>query len=89
MNFNENIKKGLKSINEQFSGLNHNHHYDTVIALVIYHVTNILMSWTYFKFYLIFIFMNTNYNVENWSENQEKTIAIERFLMYYKSLLAF
>ena len=22
--------------------------------------------------------MNTNYNVENWSENQEKTIAIER-----------
>ena len=48
MNFNENIKNGLKSINKQFSGPNH--HYDTVIALVIYHVTNILMSWTYLKF---------------------------------------
>ena len=47
MNFNENTKKGLKSINEQFSGPNH--HYDTVIALVIYHVTNILMSWTDLK----------------------------------------
>ena len=34
-------------INKQFSGLNH--HYDTVIAQVIYHVTNILMSWTYLK----------------------------------------
>ena len=42
-----------------------------------------------FENYLIFIFMNTNYNVENLSENQEKTIAIERFLMDYKSLLAF
>ena len=41
MNFNENIKNGLKSINKQFSGPNH--HYDTVIALVIYHVTSILM----------------------------------------------
>ena len=29
--------------------------------------------------------MNTNYNVENWSENQGKTIAIERFLMDYKN----
>ena len=28
---------------------------------------------------LIFIFMNINYNVENWGENQGKTIAIERF----------
>ena len=35
MNSNENIKNDLKSINEQFSGLNH--HYGTVIALVIYH----------------------------------------------------
>ena len=47
MNFNENIENGLKSINKQFSGPNH--HYDTVIALVIYHVTSILMSWTYLK----------------------------------------
>ena len=47
MNFKENIKKGLKFINEQFSGPNH--HYDTVIALVTSHVTNILMSWTYLK----------------------------------------
>ena len=47
MNFNETIKEVLKSINEQFS--RPNHHYDTVIALVIYHVTNILMSWTYLK----------------------------------------
>ena len=41
MNCNENIKNGLKSINKQFSGPNH--HYGTVIAQVIYHVTNILM----------------------------------------------
>ena len=47
MNCNENIKNGLKSINKQFSGPNH--HYDTGIAQVIYHVTNILMSWTYLK----------------------------------------
>ena len=33
MNFNENIKTGLKSINKQFS--DPIHHYDTVIALVI------------------------------------------------------
>ena len=47
MNFNEHIKKGLKSINKQFSGPNH--HYDTVVALVMYHVKNILMSWIYLK----------------------------------------
>ena len=47
MNFNENIETGLKSINKQFSG--QNHHYDNIIVLVIYHVTNILMSWTYLK----------------------------------------
>ena len=47
MNCNENIKNGLKSINKQFSGPNH--HYDTVIAQVIYHVTNILMSLAYLK----------------------------------------
>ena len=47
MNFNENIKNGLKSRNKQLSGPNH--HCDTVMALVIYHVTNILISWTYLK----------------------------------------
>ena len=47
MNFNENIKTGLKSINKQFS--DPVHHYDTVIALIIYHLTNILMPWTYLK----------------------------------------
>ena len=47
MNFNENIKNCLKSINKEFP--DPNHHYGTVIALVIYHVTNILMSWTYLK----------------------------------------
>ena len=50
MNSNENIKNDLKSINEQFS--DPNHHYGTVIALVIYHLTNILMSWTFLKFLL-------------------------------------
>ena len=34
MNYNENIKNGSESINKQFSGPNH--HYDTIIALVIY-----------------------------------------------------
>ena len=34
MNFNENIKNGLKSINKHFSGPNH--HNDIIIALVIY-----------------------------------------------------
>ena len=47
MNCNKNIKNGLKSINKQISGPNH--HYDTVITQVKYHVTNILMSWTYLK----------------------------------------
>ena len=78
MNYNENIKNGSKSINKQFSGPNH--YYDTIIALVIYHVTNILMSWTYLKIFIICIFMNINYNVENWGDNQGKTIAIEKFL---------
>ena len=87
MNFNENIKNGLKSINKEFPGTNH--HYGTVIALDIYHVTNILMSWIYLKFYLICIFMNINYNIENWGVNQEKTIAIERFLVDYKIFLTF
>ena len=54
MNCNENIKNGLKSINKQFSGPNH--HYDTVIAQVIYHVTNILMSWTYLKIFISFAY---------------------------------
>ena len=87
MNFNENIKNVLKSINKHFSGPNH--HNDTIIALVIYHVTDILMSWTYLKFfYLICIFMNTNYNVENRGKNQGKSIAIERFLVDYKIFLS-
>ena len=47
MNFNESIKTGLKYINKQFS--DPVHHYDTVIALVIYHLKNILMPWTYLK----------------------------------------
>ena len=47
MNFNEHIKTGLKSINKQF--LNPIHHYDTVIAQVIYQLTNILVPWTYLK----------------------------------------
>ena len=47
MNFNENIKHGLNSTNKQFSGPSH--HNVTVITLVIYHVTNILMSSTYMK----------------------------------------
>ena len=41
------IKNSLKSINKQLTGPNH--HFVTVIALVIYHVTNILMSCTYLK----------------------------------------
>ena len=87
MNFNENNKNGLKSINKEFPGPNH--HYGTVIALVIYHVTNILMSWTYLIFFFICIFMNINYNIENWGVNQGNTIAIERFLVDYKIFLAF
>ena len=47
MNFNENIKHGLNSTNKQFSGPKH--HNVTVITLVKYHVTNILMSSTYMK----------------------------------------
>ena len=47
MNFNENIKHDLNSTNKQFSGPNH--HNVTVITLVIYHVTNILMSSTFMK----------------------------------------
>ena len=34
------------------------------------------------NFYLICIIMNTIYNVEYWGENQGKTIAIERFLVF-------
>ena len=74
MNFNENIKNVLKSIHKQCLG--QNHHYAIVIALVIHHVRNILMSWTYLEKFLICIFMNINYNVENWDKNQGKTIAI-------------
>ena len=49
MNFNETIKKGLKSINEQFSCPNH--HYDTVIALVIYRGYS--SFWSEYEFYFI------------------------------------
>ena len=32
--------------------------------------------------------MNISYNVENWGENQGEIIAIERFLVDYKTFLA-
>ena len=73
MNFHENIK---------------NHHNGTIIALVIYHVTDILMSWTYLKILSHLHIHEIYYNVENWGKNQGESIAIERFLVDYKIFLA-
>ena len=46
-------KKKKKKKKKKNSGPKY--HYDTIIALVIYDVTDILMSWTYLIFFIIFV----------------------------------
>ena len=88
MNFNENIKNGSKSVNKHFLGPIHR--YDTVIALVIYHVTNLLMSWTYLKFFISFeysviliIMLKTGAKIRG------KLLPMEVFFLDYKIFHAF